>query len=96
MTIFEAVARIVKERYEQIGQRPVPLVVIQAEIGKYRSVVNPNSLTIAIGCNPSLRQVSKDLFVPRDPEEPTQKRDRPEEDLNRVLKQFQEELNSSG
>ncbi|MCE2462863.1 MAG: hypothetical protein J4F46_02970 [Dehalococcoidia bacterium] len=91
LSIFDAVAEIVEEKYEQTGQKPVPIAVIQAEIGKYRQVVNSTSLVIAIQCNPRLEQVFKDTFVPKDLSEQS-RQEIAEDETDRILKEFQSEL----
>ena len=91
LSIFDAVVEIVKEKYEQTGQKPVPFTVIQAEIPKYRQIVTPASLTIATHCNPRLDRVFKDSFVPRDTDEQFQE-EIAKDELDRILRGFQEEL----
>jgi hypothetical protein len=63
-TLFDTVTEIVKIIYKHTG-RPVPFAVILAEVGKYRRVINPNSLFFATQRNPNLECISKDLFIPK-------------------------------
>jgi hypothetical protein len=88
--LFDAVAEIVDKRYEATG-KPVPLTVIAAEIGKYRQVVKPSSLTIAAYCNPRLHLASKATFVPRAPSDQAQD-EIAEDELDRILQEFGENV----
>jgi hypothetical protein len=90
-SLFDTVTEIVKERYKETAQ-PVPFTVVVAEMGKHRQVVNPSSLTIATHCNPNLRRVGKDSFVPREPTEKIQEEISAEE-LDRILREFEKEGN---
>lgn len=85
-SLMNTVAEIVEEKYRSTGS-PVPFVVIQAEIGKHRRIVNPNSLTIAAYCNPRLRHVGDFCFLPReqaDDEEGVE-----EDEIDRALREFE-------
>jgi hypothetical protein len=87
-TIFDTVAEIVKKIYKNTG-KPVPFTVIMAEIWKYRQSMNLSSLTIAAHFNPNLRRISRDSFVPRDPND--QEQDQiSDEELDKILREFQE------
>lgn len=66
VSLFDAATEIVERRFKETG-KPVPFTVVMGEIGKYRKVVNPHSMVFATHCNPKLRRVSKDSFVPRQP-----------------------------
>ena len=85
--MFDAVTEIVEKVYMRTG-RPVPFAIIAAEIGKYRQVVTPASLTIATHCNPSLQRVYRDCFIPKDPADQLQDEISAEE-LNRILQEFE-------
>jgi|GEM_PF-3882880 len=85
-TLFETVRHIVKEVHARTG-RPVPLAVILAEIGKYRQMVNLNSVRIAAFCNHDLREISKGYFVPKGPEEKHAKQISTDK-LHRILEEF--------
>jgi hypothetical protein len=89
--LFESVTEIVEERYKETAQ-PVPFAVIVAEMGKRRQIVNPASLTIAAQCNPRLRRVGKDSFIPKEPTEEMQEEISAEE-LDRILREFEKEGN---
>ena len=88
-SLYETVADIVQERFSKTG-RPVPFTVIAAEISKYRTVVKTSSLAFAAYCNPNLQRVSKDSFIPRDPDDQAQEEIFSEE-LDRILREFQTE-----
>lgn len=62
--IFEAVAKIVEDKYAETG-KSVHISVITTELGKHRQFVNPVSLAFATGVNDRIEQVSKDFFIPR-------------------------------
>ncbi len=87
MGIFEAIAKVVEEKYA-ITRNPVHTTVIATELGKYRQLVNPNSLVFATGANPRLEQVSKDFFVPKNHQQETRP-DANSRNLDRVLREFQ-------
>ena len=84
--IYEAVAKIVQDRYVETG-RPAHLNVITTELGKQRPVVNPASLALATGANPYLEQVAKDYFVPKDPQQEA-KTEEAANDLDSILREF--------
>jgi hypothetical protein len=92
--LFEAVADIVENRYEATGT-PVPFAVIAAEMGKLRRVVKLSSLTFATHCNPRLRRVSGDSFVPRAPDDEVVE-EIAEDELDRILQEFEDHLGDSG
>jgi hypothetical protein len=85
-TLFDTVTKIVEEKYKETT-RPVSFEIIVTEMGKYRQFVNHNSLTIAVHCNPNLRRVGKNSFIPREPGEETQEEIFAEE-LDRILREF--------
>jgi len=85
-TLFEAASQIVQSIMKKTG-RPVPFSVVAAEVMKERPIVNSSSLVIATHCNPELRRVGRDSFVPRTPEEAREELG-PEE-LDRVLREFE-------
>jgi hypothetical protein len=87
-TLFESVADIVERKYEETG-RPVPFLVIVAEIGKVRPIVNPASLTYATTFNDRLQSVDGNCFVPRSGDEGAAEEPSPQE-LDRILRAFQE------
>jgi hypothetical protein len=86
--LFEAVTEIVTKKYQETG-RAVPFVVIAAEIGKYRQVVQPTSLFFATHFNPSLHCVSEDAFVPREPVDKGQD-EITQDKLDRILREFEQ------
>ena len=86
--IFEAVTKIVLDKFEQTG-RPVHISVITTELGKYRQAVNPASLALATGVNSCIKQVSKDYFIPKDPTEEGKEAEYSGSGLDSVLRQFQ-------
>lgn len=86
--LFEGVVQIVKRVHQRTG-KPVPFLVITAEMGRDRRLVNPSSLTIAAYCNPDLVRVAKDSFLPRGPDDQPQD-DMTSEELDRLLRDFQQ------
>lgn len=86
-TLFDTVTEIVERKFSETNE-PVPFNVIIAEIGKYRRIVRPASLTIASHCNPNLRRVSKDSFVPKGPTEQIQEEVSADQ-LNKILEEFE-------
>jgi hypothetical protein len=85
-TLFDTVTKIVEEKYKETNQ-PVPFEIIVTEMGKYRQFVNHNSLTIAAHCNPNLRRIGKNSFIPKKPDEKTQEEILADE-LDRILIEF--------
>jgi hypothetical protein len=85
-TLFDTVTKIVEEKYKETSQ-PVPFEIIVTEMGKYRQFVNHNSLTIAADCNPNLRRIGKNSFIPKEPGEETQEEILAEK-LDIILREF--------
>ena len=59
-----AVVEIVERNYLRT-KKPVHLAKIVADLGKYRQLLNPVSLTFVTSSNPRLKRVSRDLFLPK-------------------------------
>jgi len=89
LSLFDTIKKIVKNKYEDTKQ-PVPFNIIVAEMGRYRRVVNRNSLVIASHCNPNLQRIGKDSFIPKDDIKTTQEENNFEDRLDRVLKEMEE------
>jgi hypothetical protein len=85
-TLFDTVTKIVEEKYKNTNQ-PIPFEIIVTEMGKYRQFVNHNSLTIAAACNPNLRRIGKNSFVPKESGEETQEEILAEK-LDIILREF--------
>jgi len=85
--LMDTIAQIVVDRYWDTG-RPVPLIVIQAEIGRHRRVVNSASIMVGSYCNPRLRHVGDSCFLPRD-EADMGAEEVSDDELDRVLREFQ-------
>ena len=92
ISIHDAVAEIVIQKYEATGN-PVRLNVIQAEIGRYRKLVNPNSIMIAAYCNSRLTNVYNDYFVPKEADDVASEADT--DSLDQILKDFEEKMKGS-
>jgi hypothetical protein len=88
--LFETVAEIVRKRYA-VTRRPVPFSFMSSEITKYRRVVNPNSVLIAAHCNPALKPVGEDAFVPREADQKEDEQDLQAEELDRILRRFEKQ-----
>ena len=88
-SLVDQVAEIVQNRFKETG-RPVPCEIIAAEMGKYRKVVVPSSLTIAAGCNRCLERVHGTSFIPR-PASEQDEDDVSAEELDRVLREFEKQ-----
>lgn len=93
-TLFETVAQIVKRRYEDTGQ-PIPFTVVQAEIGKYRKVININSVFLASFFNPALTKTSEGHLMPKDSGEPQDENEASNGELDDVLRRFEERFRNS-
>jgi hypothetical protein len=90
LRLFDAVTKVVEEKYKET-QKPVHISVITTELGKYRQFVNTGSLQFATGVNPRLERVSKDFFVPKDPQQAAQG-ENATSDLDRIIREFRAEL----
>lgn len=87
MTLFDTISEIVQNKHDEMGV-PVPIRIITAELGKYRRIVKPSSITLATYTNPRLKRVGKDTFVPRCPDEEA-KEEIALDELNKIFKDFQ-------
>jgi hypothetical protein len=85
-TLFETIAEIVEKKYAETS-KPVSSLVIQAEVGKYRKVVNPNSIIFATYLNLNLLRVNEDHFIPKPANE--SQVETPAEELDRILEEFE-------
>lgn len=88
-TLFDAVTEIVERKYLETS-KPVPFQIIVAEIGKYRQIVRPSSLIIAAQCNPCLKRVYRDCFIPKASDDQTQEEISAEE-LDKILREFEKQ-----
>ena len=86
-TLFDTVTKIVEEKYKETT-RPVSFEIIVAEMGKYRQLVRSSSLTIASHCNPNLRRIGKNSFIPKKPNEEETQEEIKAEELDRILREF--------
>jgi len=84
--LFEAVAEIVSRKYGETG-KPVPFEVITAEMGRYRTIVKPTSITLATCFNEAVRRADKNSFVPQ--EAGGELGDSSNDDLDRVLRELE-------
>lgn len=87
--LFDAVTQIVQRRYEETG-KPVPYEVIVAEIGKYRQIAKPASVSLAIALNLDLKRVQGNCFVPKPVDEGAT--ELTDDEVDRALQQFEKEL----
>jgi len=62
-SLFATVAEIVRNKHKET-KKPVNASLVAAELGKYRRHVNPQSLTIALTCNPLIRCAGKGVYLP--------------------------------
>lgn len=86
-TLFDTVSKIVEEKYKETT-RPVSFEIIVAEMGKYRQFVRNSSLTIASLCNPNLRRIGKNFFIPKKPNEEETQEEIFADELDRILREF--------
>jgi len=88
-SLTDTIAQIVEQKHQVTG-KPVPLVVIQAEISKYRKIMNLNSLVLASCFNPRLKSVGNSCFVPR--EEANGEEEMEDDDqLDQALREFEKQ-----
>jgi len=85
-TLFKTIAGIVEQKYAETS-KPVSSLVIQAEIGKYRKIVNPNSIIFATYINSNLLRVNEDHFIPKPANE--SQVETSAEELDRILEEFE-------
>jgi len=86
--LFDTVAEIVARVYKSTG-RPVSFGMIVAEVGRYRQIVNQTSLMFAMHWNPKVKCISKDSFIPADPDNAGEETISDNE-LDRILREFEE------
>lgn len=86
MPLMDTIAQIVNEKYKLTGA-PVPFIIIQAEIGKYRKYVNPNSVYIASSLNPQITQINDYQFIPKN--EVIDNIEQTDNELDKILKKFE-------
>jgi len=86
LSLQDTITKIVSEKYQETGN-PVPFIVIQAEIGKYRKFVNLNSIFIASHCNPELKAVHNECFIPIG--EAVEENEVDDDKLDRILAEFE-------
>ncbi len=86
-SLMDTITGIVEEKYRSTGNC-VPFIVIQAEIGKYRKSVNPNSVFIASYLNPKLKIVDDFCFLPQEVNKEEEEVD--DDKLDELLKRFEE------
>jgi len=89
LTLSNTVIEIVERKYVETGT-PVPYSVVLAELGKYRKLVNPSSVSFVTYSNPRLIQTERDYFIPR-PIEESEIEDSAEE-LDKILQEFERQL----
>jgi len=89
LTLINTVIEIVERKYAETGT-PVPYSVVLAEIGKYRKIVNPSSVSFVTYSNPRLIQTERDCFIPR-PIEESEIEDSAEE-LDKILQEFERQF----
>jgi hypothetical protein len=85
MSIHDAIATIVYQKYRETNN-PVSITYIQAEISKYRKLINPNSIIIGAYCNPKVAIVNRYYFVPKDNEIETDIND---DEIDQILLEFE-------
>jgi hypothetical protein len=90
-SLFSTVAEIVRSKYQEIG-KPISINLITAELGKHRKLVKPQSLAIAVGCNPLITRVGKDIYLPHDQGE-EKSRELGLDNLDKSLEEFQKSSN---
>lgn len=90
LTLFETVTKIVRTIYKET-KRPVHFNIIIFEIGKYRKIVNRNSIIIAAYCNPGLQRIGKNSFIPKEKTEIIngEEEEKFENILDRVLREME-------
>jgi len=91
--LFDIIHEIVERKYKETG-KPVSYNVIQAEIGKYRKLINANSFYISVYSNPKIKKVGKNSFIPKDKVKDEEDSDKGNH-LDEILKDFISENSES-
>jgi len=86
-TLFETIEEIVIKVYTKT-RRPVHVSVINAELGKYRRIVNPVSVAHVLGYSNNLKKVGTDLYLPTSKKKIKKSIDS-FSDLDKILSKFQ-------
>ena len=88
--LFQLASQTVRSKYRETG-KPVPFMVIAAEIGKHRKLITPSSLQFAVGLNPKLRRVGKDTFAPVEEYTDLEEQDSADIQWEKALEEFENE-----
>ena len=88
MDIIQTVGKIVRDIYKKT-KNPVSEVAIRTELGKYRKLVKPSSLAMALHFNPGVRCIKKIYFIPEEKHEKSNEEISLEE-LDKKFKEFKE------
>jgi hypothetical protein len=88
--LFESAKEIVENRYRLTG-KPVPFDFILAEMGRYRRVLNPSGLLLALHLNPNLQRIFKNSFIPKEEEDQLEDKIL-DEKLDEVLQEFEKDF----
>lgn len=83
--LFDSVDEIVRNIYLK-SNKPVAFSVIVSELGKYRQVINNNSLLFAVHMNAKVQEVSNNLFIPKI--EDKQVAHENDDNFDKVLREF--------
>jgi hypothetical protein len=93
-TLMNTIVNIVQDQYTLTG-KPVPFIVIQAEIGKYRKLINKESIVMATFLNSGLKHIGNWCFIPEEQaSEEIEFCDTISDELDQILREFENKYNS--
>jgi hypothetical protein len=93
-SLMNTISNIVQEHYKSTF-KPVPIVVIQSEIGKHRKFLNKESIVMASFFNLGIKHVGDWCFIPKEGEgEEIEIYDEENDDLDRILREFENKYSS--
>jgi len=91
-TLYETVTEIVRQKYLETS-KPVPYSIIVAEVGKYRKIVNPNSLIFASYLNRNLIPINGRFIIKDKSSNYIDTEDqKTSEEVNKALEKFESHL----
>ena len=87
--LMDTITNIVQVHYQNTC-KPVPFMIIQAEIGKYRKFINKESIVMASFFNLGIKHVGDWHFIPKEGiGEEVENYDEENDDLDRILREFE-------
>lgn len=92
-SLFTTTAEIVKNIYLR-DKRQVTFSAVSLEMGKYRKIVNPNSLLFAVNFNPEIEHLQNNTYIPKIKRADNINNDSSDK-LDRVFRSFEQNVNQT-